>query len=112
MRGRIARLTLPHRTQNSITVRFGDRDETYDLLHILDFDNDRKRISVIVKQHGRIFLYCKGADSKIEERLDPSERGLMAITNDHLHVNNVLSILTLSWFSSSNLPRMVCELFV
>ncbi|CAF1120882.1 unnamed protein product [Adineta ricciae] len=87
------------RTQNSITVRFGDREETYDLLHILDFDNDRKRISVIVKQHGRIFLYCKGADSKIEERLDPSERGLMAITNDHLHqfATNGLRTLCLAY---------------
>ncbi|CAF0855884.1 unnamed protein product [Adineta ricciae] len=87
------------RTQNSITVRFGDREETYDLLHILDFDNDRKRISVIVKQHGRIFLYCKGADSKIEERLDPSERDLMAITNDHLHqfATNGLRTLCLAY---------------
>ncbi|UJR17025.1 hypothetical protein I4U23_003923 [Adineta vaga] len=74
------------RTQSTITVRFGNnKEETYDLLQILDFDNDRKRMSVIVKQHGRIFLYCKGADWKIKQRLAPSEKNLMTLTNEHLH---------------------------
>ncbi|CAF3568862.1 unnamed protein product [Rotaria sp. Silwood1] len=76
--------TFIGRTQSSITVRFGNKEETYDLLEILDFDNDRKRMSVIVKKNGKIFLYCKGADSKIKERLDPSEKNMMAVTDEHL----------------------------
>jgi len=63
-----------------------DKEETFDLLNILDFDNDRKRMSVIVRKNGKITLYCKGADSKIKERLDPSEKNIMAETDEHLNV--------------------------
>ncbi|CAF4053105.1 unnamed protein product, partial [Rotaria sordida] len=77
--------TFMGRTESSITVRFGNKEETYDLLEILDFDNDRKRMSVIVKKHGKIILYCKGADFKIKECLDPSEKKIMAVTNEHLY---------------------------
>jgi len=38
------------RTQSSITVRLQGKEETYELLNILDFNNDRKRMSVIVKK--------------------------------------------------------------
>jgi len=49
----------------------------YKVLHILDFDNVRKRMSVIVEnEQGEITLYCKGADSMIYERLKSDE-------NDH-----------------------------
>ncbi|CAF2108771.1 unnamed protein product [Rotaria magnacalcarata] len=73
------------RTQSSITVRLPAREETYEILHILDFDNDRKRMSVIIKRADKIILYCKGADSKIKERLDPSEKNIMTETDEHLN---------------------------
>ncbi len=41
---------------------------------------------MIVRKHGKIILYCKGADSMIKERLDPSEKDMITITNDYLHV--------------------------
>lgn len=62
------------------------QEETYELLCILDFNNVRKRMSVILRDKGgRIKLYCKGADTMIMARLsmDSSER-LHAITNAHL----------------------------
>ncbi|VDK61494.1 unnamed protein product [Anisakis simplex] len=38
----------------------------YKVLHVLPFDSDRKRMSVIVRDRmGRIVVYCKGADSAI-----------------------------------------------
>ncbi|UJR15621.1 hypothetical protein I4U23_002557 [Adineta vaga] len=74
-----------NRTQSSISVKLQDKDSTYDLLNILDFDNDRKRMSVIVKKDGKIILFCKGADSKIKERLDSSEREMMSETDEHLN---------------------------
>jgi len=38
------------------------KDETYDLLNVIDFTSDRKRMSVIVKDRkGVIKLMCKGA---------------------------------------------------
>lgn len=39
-----------------------------------------------MKKDGKIILYCKGADSKIKERLDASEKESMAETDEHLNV--------------------------
>jgi magnesium-transporting ATPase (P-type) len=39
-----------------------------------------------VKKDGKIVLYCKGADSKIKERLDSSEKDMMGQTDEHLNV--------------------------
>ncbi|CAF3393486.1 unnamed protein product [Rotaria socialis] len=87
------------RTQSSIKVRFRNKIETYDLLNILDFNNYRKRMSVIVRKRGHIILYCKGADSTVKERLDPSEEKMMAQTDDHLHqvASEGLRTLCLAW---------------
>ncbi|NXL37155.1 AT8B1 ATPase, partial [Glaucidium brasilianum] len=60
------------RTQNTITISEMGIERTYDVLAILDFNSDRKRMSVIVKESGgNIRLYCKGADTVIYERLHP-----------------------------------------
>ncbi|VDM48034.1 unnamed protein product [Toxocara canis] len=57
------------RTANSITIEVNGVEERYELLCILDFNNVRKRMSVIVKNaNGDIVLYCKGADTMIMER--------------------------------------------
>ena len=48
------------RTQRSITITFGGVEEVYELLCILDFNNVRKRMSVILRKDGKIKLYCKG----------------------------------------------------
>ncbi|GMT24117.1 hypothetical protein PFISCL1PPCAC_15414, partial [Pristionchus fissidentatus] len=61
------------RTPNSITIRDEGREVTYDVLCILDFNNDRKRMSVILRcPDGKIKLYCKGADMMVMARLDSS----------------------------------------
>jgi magnesium-transporting ATPase (P-type) len=59
--------------------------QEYELLAILDFNNVRKRMSVIIRKDGRIFLYCKGADSVVFERLDPKCARLKEITNKNLN---------------------------
>ncbi|XP_059581248.1 phospholipid-transporting ATPase IC [Alligator mississippiensis] len=60
------------RTQNTITISEMGIERTYDVLAILDFNSDRKRMSVIVREpDGHIRLYCKGADTVIYERLHP-----------------------------------------
>ena len=48
------------RTQRSITITFNGVEEVYELLCILDFNNVRKRMSVILRKDGKIRLYCKG----------------------------------------------------
>ncbi|XP_054174659.1 phospholipid-transporting ATPase IC isoform X2 [Homo sapiens] len=58
------------RTQNTITISELGTERTYNVLAILDFNSDRKRMSIIVRTpEGNIKLYCKGADTVIYERL-------------------------------------------
>ncbi|KAF5919069.1 hypothetical protein HPG69_003707 [Diceros bicornis minor] len=58
------------RTQNTITISEMGTERTYNVLAILDFNSDRKRMSIIVRTpEGNIRLYCKGADTVIYERL-------------------------------------------
>uniref|UniRef100_A0A8C4F4Z4 Phospholipid-transporting ATPase n=1 Tax=Dicentrarchus labrax TaxID=13489 RepID=A0A8C4F4Z4_DICLA len=74
------------RTPGTITTTEIGRPVTYTLLAILDFNNIRKRMSVIVRNpEGRIRLYCKGADTVLLERLHPCNQELMNITSDHLN---------------------------
>ncbi|KPM06938.1 phospholipid-transporting ATPase ID-like protein, partial [Sarcoptes scabiei] len=73
------------RTPTSITIEELGRTQIYELLDILDFNNVRKRMSVIVRKDGKIKLYCKGADSMIFERMDPSCVDLQQITVEHLN---------------------------
>ncbi|RXM91766.1 Phospholipid-transporting ATPase ID [Acipenser ruthenus] len=68
------------RTPESITVVEMGETKTYELLAILDFNNVRKRMSVI----GKLSLYCKGADTIIYERLHPACKTLKDVTTEHL----------------------------
>ncbi|XP_077965720.1 phospholipid-transporting ATPase ID-like isoform X2 [Styela clava] len=74
------------RTFNTITVKEMGNDVEYEVLAILDFDNVRKRMSVIVRSpDGQITLFCKGADSVIYERLKADENAEMNdLTSEHL----------------------------
>jgi len=72
------------RTSRTITIEALGVSETHELLCILDFNNVRKRMSVIVKHEGKIRLYCKGADNVIMERLESGQGELVAKTQDHL----------------------------
>ena len=61
----------------NIELEFPDLSiHSYKLLNILEFNSDRKRMSVIVrdKQTNEIILYCKGADSIVEKYLTEEER--------------------------------------
>ncbi|XP_056260023.1 phospholipid-transporting ATPase IC [Seriola aureovittata] len=63
------------RTQDTITIREMEQETMYEMLALLDFNSDRKRMSIILKfPDGRIRLYCKGADTVIYERLSPNSR--------------------------------------
>ncbi|CAM4554725.1 phospholipid-transporting ATPase IC [Lepidochelys kempii] len=87
------------RTQNTITISEMGIERTYDVLAILDFNSDRKRMSVIVKEPGgNIRLYCKGADTVIYERLHPVNRQRQ-ITQEALDIfaNETLRTLCLCY---------------
>lgn len=60
--------------------------EVYELLCILDFNNFRKRMSVILRKDGQLKLYSKGADNVIYERLKSNQDVIKAKTQEHLNV--------------------------
>ncbi|KAA0724264.1 Phospholipid-transporting ATPase ID [Triplophysa tibetana] len=74
------------RTPETITVYEMGQPVTYQLLAILDFNNVRKRMSVIVRNpKGQLKLYSKGADTILFDRLDPSNDELMYTTSEQLN---------------------------
>ncbi|XP_077398687.1 phospholipid-transporting ATPase ID-like [Vanacampus margaritifer] len=74
------------RTPETITVEEMGKLVVYELLAVLDFNNVRKRMSVIVRNpEGKLTLYCKGADTIIYERLHPSCNTRMGVTTGHLN---------------------------
>uniref|UniRef100_A0A8C9VSB5 Phospholipid-transporting ATPase n=1 Tax=Scleropages formosus TaxID=113540 RepID=A0A8C9VSB5_SCLFO len=74
------------RTPETITVYELGKAVTYQLLAILDFNNVRKRMSVIVRNpQGRARLYCKGADTILFDRLEPASEELLCTTSEHLN---------------------------
>ena len=48
-------------------------------------------MSVILRRGNKIFLYCKGADSVIYDRLSSSQHDIKARTQDHLNVSSKFS---------------------
>lgn len=63
--------------------------EVYELLCILDFNNVRKRMSVILRRNGKLRLYCKGADNVIYERLKADISDIKTKTQEHLNVSKL-----------------------
>ncbi|XP_022781845.1 phospholipid-transporting ATPase ID-like [Stylophora pistillata] len=78
--------TFLERSPTTLTIDVLREEEIYELLAILDFNNERKRMSVIVRRNDQIKLYCKGADTIVYELLDQSCKPLMTKTMQHLNV--------------------------
>ena len=73
------------RSRSTVTLQARDHPEVHQLLHILDFTNIRKRMSVILKYKGRIKLYTKGADDVLLARLASGQEEIKERTEEHLH---------------------------
>ncbi|XP_076825028.1 putative phospholipid-transporting ATPase IA isoform X3 [Clavelina lepadiformis] len=72
------------RTPTHVTVKALGKDESYEILNVLEFSSTRKRMSVIVRcPDGVIRLLCKGADNVICERLSPDSHFQLE-TENHL----------------------------
>ena len=82
-------------------IKLGNNDENiidFERLELIEFSSDRKRETVIVKESlgnntntNIIKMYCKGADSIIEERL--SKNNSKKILNQCKHYVNKFSVL-------------------
>ncbi|KAK3141026.1 hypothetical protein QOZ80_5AG0409070 [Eleusine coracana subsp. coracana] len=84
--------TFYKRTQTGISLHELDPlsgkqvDRSYKILHVLEFNSARKRMSVIVKDdEGKTFLFSKGADSVMFERLSSSESSYRQVTQQHIN---------------------------
>lgn len=80
-------VVFKERTPNSVTVEVMGETRVHELLCILDFNNIRRRMSVVFRENGKIRLYCKGADSVIFDRLEPGNEEYKATTMQHLNVS-------------------------
>ena len=61
--------------------------KVYDILQVLAFDSDRKRMSIIVRDDlGQIKLYCKGADTSILSRLSNNQGMIFTYSNDDIQI--------------------------
>ncbi|XP_013169831.1 PREDICTED: probable phospholipid-transporting ATPase IM isoform X2 [Papilio xuthus] len=88
------------RSPNSITIEVMGKTEVYELLCILDFNNVRKRMSVILRKDGEIRLYTKGADNVIYDRLKTDcQQEVRSKTQEHLNkfAGEGLRTLALAW---------------
>ena len=54
---------------NTKTLKINGKDYSYEILKVLGFSSERKRMSIIIKDKSGIKLYIKGADSEIIKRL-------------------------------------------
>ncbi|KAL6625442.1 phospholipid-translocating P-type ATPase [Neocallimastix californiae] len=77
--------TFVRRTENTVTINCLGKEETYEVLHLLEFNSVRKRMSVILRTPKQeILLLCKGADTVIYERLQKNQDNLRNVTFGHL----------------------------
>ncbi|KAF8726933.1 hypothetical protein HU200_019419 [Digitaria exilis] len=84
--------TFYQRTQTAVFLHEFDRmsgkqvDRSYKILNVLEFNSARKRMSVIVKnEEGKTFLFSKGADSVMFERLSGSQSAYKEVTQQHIN---------------------------
>ncbi|KAI9100575.1 hypothetical protein DFS34DRAFT_578556, partial [Phlyctochytrium arcticum] len=72
------------RESSSIDVIIRGQSQTFELLNVIEFNSDRKRMSVVIKDGDEIIVYCKGADSVIWERLRAEEEEMAEVVGHHL----------------------------
>ena len=65
---------LKKRLKDRIEVEILGRAEQFEILQLLEFTSDRKRMSVVVRTPEGLHLYCKGADNIILSRLAKDEQ--------------------------------------
>ncbi|KAJ3030761.1 UNVERIFIED_CONTAM: hypothetical protein HDU68_007838 [Siphonaria sp. JEL0065] len=101
-----SKIFLTNRSKSTVTFTSHDVSgdpvpHVYEILHTLEFNSDRKRMSVILKDPatGKYHLYCKGADNIILERLsrEPSTNSPQTIDAaiEALHNFSVTGLRTL-----------------
>ncbi|KAJ3384903.1 hypothetical protein HDU92_003332 [Lobulomyces angularis] len=93
--------TFLRREDDLIFVDVMGTEKSFQILNVLEFNSDRKRMSVLVRKPGQkdVLLLCKGADSIIFEMLTKTEEKLLRSTTNHLETfaNDGLRTLCLAY---------------
>ena len=53
-----------------MNVKWLSEERKLELLYLFEFNSDRKRMTVIIRDGDQIKMYCKGADNVIKARLN------------------------------------------
>jgi magnesium-transporting ATPase (P-type) len=70
----------------NIKIQIGENEENFEILEVLEFSSERKKMSIIVKdKEGKVFLFTKGADSAILPTTSEDSKQITEQTNQHLH---------------------------
>ncbi|XP_072913862.1 phospholipid-transporting ATPase 11C isoform X3 [Hemitrygon akajei] len=86
--------TFKGQEKNWMKVQNRDKEiEMYELLQILSFDSIRRRMSVIVKDRtGKIFLFCKGADSSVFPKVNAGKQEEIKLHVEHSAVDGLRTL--------------------
>ncbi|XP_070197579.1 phospholipid-transporting ATPase IB-like isoform X2 [Littorina saxatilis] len=96
------------RTPETVEIEVFGKKEVYEILNVIEFSSDRKRMSVVVRcPDGKIKLYVKGADSVVYERLEETQL-YSDITLQHLEEFASLGLRTLC-IAKVDIPEDVYE---
>ena len=78
-------------------VEINGKDEKFEVLQTFEFDSNRKRASVIIRDHdGTIKIYTKGADTIIKKRLSTeSPQVFLSAIDDKIEAFSVKGLRTL-----------------
>lgn len=87
---------LISRSSNRIVASYHGREQEYEVLAVLEFNSDRKRMSVIVKEtsSGKILLLCKGADTMVMARIR-GDGAIVQTVRKHLEEASLVGYRTL-----------------
>ena len=90
-------------TENKVTtVLHEEVEEKFKLLKVVEFDSDRKRMTVAVQWNESIYVFVKGADTSITKLLRPGQKYLefIKIQTREMAKTGLRSL----WFAYKTMP--------
>lgn len=74
-----------HREMNILKIKILDKEEAYEILDVLEFTSDRKRMSVVLRNpEGKVVVYSKGADSILWPLISDCPKEIKEATDQNL----------------------------
>lgn len=86
------------------TVQYNGKSYKFKILRIVEFDSDRKRMSVAVEFDGICMVFVKGADSSIKKLLTPDQKYIDFISDKTRDM--ALTGLRSLWYAYKKMPNV------